>query len=137
MDASIEKLLIEFRPILAADYTAVRQFLSAAGWQQRVADAQKFAKMIEHTSRTMVALEGARVVGFARGVCDETSNGYISMVAVAEDMRGQGIGRELVERLIGNDTSITWVLRAGYGSEQFWEKVGFKRSDVAMERVRS
>lgn len=92
--------------------------------------------MIEHTSRTVVAFDGPRVVGFAKAVCDEVSNGYISMVAVAADRRGQGIGRELVDRLIGDDTGITWILRAGHGSEPFWEKVGFKHSDVAMERVR-
>ena len=53
------------------------------------------------------------MVGFARALCDGVSNGYLSMVAVAEDKRGLGIGRELVQRLTGDDPDITWVLRAG------------------------
>jgi predicted N-acetyltransferase YhbS len=93
--------------------------------------------MLAHTARTIVAIDDARVVGFARALCDEVSNGYISMVAVAEERRGQGIGREMVRRLIKDDTGITWVLRAGRGSEAFWEKVGFKASEVAMEKVRA
>ena len=128
---------MEFRPISPDDYEPVRQFLSDVGWQHRVADPEKFKKLMEHTSRTVVAYEGSRIVGFARALCDEVSNGYISMVAVAADKRGQGLGRELVRRLIGNDVGITWVLRAGHGSTGFWERVGFERSGIAMERVRA
>ncbi|HEV2827897.1 MAG TPA: GNAT family N-acetyltransferase, partial [Pyrinomonadaceae bacterium] len=87
-------------------------------------------------SRTVVAVEGSRIVGFARALCDDVSNGYISMVGVAADKRGQGIGYELVRQLIREDAGITWVLRAGRGSNRFWEKMGFKPSEVAMEKVR-
>ena len=76
-------------------------------------------------------------MGFAGALCDAVSDGYISMMAVAPDVRGRGVGRELVRQLIKDDTGIAWVLRAGRGSGGFWEKVGFRRSEVAMERVRS
>lgn len=92
--------------------------------------------MLKHTSRAVVAVDGTRVIGFARALCDEVSNGYVSMVAVAPDLRGRGIGRELVRQLIQDDTGITWILRAGHGSDKFWEKMGFQGSAVAMERVR-
>lgn len=127
---------LQFRPIQPEDFEGVRQFLAEQGWAQRVADPQKFRKMIEHTRRTVVAFENDRIVGFARALCDEVSNGYISMVAVADDKRKQGLGRELIRRLIGDDIGITWVLRAGWGSDEFWEHVGFRRSEVTMERVR-
>jgi predicted N-acetyltransferase YhbS len=127
---------MDFRAIAPGDYEPVRQFLSEAGWGHRVGDAEKFKKMMENTGRAVVALEGGRVVGFARALCDEVSNGYISMVAVAADRRGRGVGGELVRRLIGDDRGITWVLRAGRGSGRFWEKMGFKPSEVAMERAR-
>jgi predicted N-acetyltransferase YhbS len=128
---------MELRAITPEDYEAVRQFLAEAGWRQRVSDPERFRKMMERTSRTVVAWDESRVVGFARAVCDEVSNGYISMVAVAADYRRQGIGSQLVEHLIGDDSNITWILRAGRGSREFWEKVGFKASEVTMERVRT
>jgi len=84
----------------------------------------------------VLALDGERVVGFARALCDDAANGYIGTVAVAEDFRGRGVGRELVERLIGDDPAITWVLRAGRGSDEFWRKMGFTMSGVAMEKTR-
>lgn len=127
---------MEYRPLTSDDYEAVRLFLAEMGWQQRVADAAKFQKMMEHTSRAVVAVDGASIVGFARALCDEVSNGYISMVAVAPERRGQGIGRELVRRLMRDDAGITWMLRAGRGSDGFWEKLGFRASEVARERVR-
>lgn len=127
---------MEFRPITRVDYEAVRQFLAANGWEKRVADAEKFYKMMENASRTVVAFEGEKVIGFARALCDDVSNGYIGTVAVAEDRRGQGIGRTLVEKLIGDDKNITWVLRAGRGSEAFWKKMGFTVSETAMEKTR-
>jgi predicted N-acetyltransferase YhbS len=127
---------MEFRSITPDDYERVRQFLAEVGWEKRVSSAEQFRKMMEKTARTVVAWDDSRVVGFARALCDGVSNGYISMVAVAPDRRGEGIGRSLVEHLIEEDLNITWVLRAGRGSGGFWEKLGFKVSEVAMERVR-
>ena len=127
---------MEFRSITPEDYELVRQFLVEVGWEHRVGSPEQFRRMMENTDRTVVAWDDSRIVGFARAVCDGISNGYISMVAVAAEQRSQGIGRRLVEFLIGDDPGITWVLRAGRGSKEFWEKMGFKGSEVAMERVR-
>ncbi len=127
---------MEFRSISQRDFEAVRQFLFEAGWEHRVSDPQKFEIMMENTNRSVAAFEGLRIVGFARALCDEVSNGYISMLAVAADKRGQGIGSELVNQLIKDDVDITWVLRAGRGSDGFWMKMGFLPSTIAMERCR-
>ena len=127
---------MNFRAIMPADYEAVRQFLAENGWEKRVSDDERFRRMMENASRTVGAFDGERVVGFARALCDDVSNGYIGTVAVAEDFRRKGIGRKLVERLIGDDKHITWVLRAGRGSEEFWKKMGFTFSEVAMEKTR-
>lgn len=128
---------MKFRTVKPADYEAVRQFLAENGWQKRVENAEKFRRMMENASRTIVAFEGEKVIGFARALCDDVSNGYIGTVAVAEDFRRKGVGRELVERLMGNDKNITWVLRAGRGSEAFWKKMGFNNSGTAMEKTRT
>jgi ribosomal protein S18 acetylase RimI-like enzyme len=127
---------LEYRSAVAQDYEAVRQFLCEVGWRRRVGDPERFRAMLERAQRTVVAFDGGRVVGFARALCDGVSNGYISTVAVAGDMRGRGVGRELVRRLVGEGEGITWVLRAGRGSEGFWRRMGFVASEVAMERVR-
>ena len=128
---------MDFRSITPEDYDQVRQFLAEMGWQSRVSNLELFRKLIEKSDRTVVALDDTSVVGFARALCDDVSNGYISMVAVVPERRGQGIGRKLIEYLIHDNPDITWVLRARPGSEGFWEKLGFIGSDMAMERVRT
>ena len=63
---------------------------------------------------------------------------YLSMVAVAHGHRCRGLGRALVEHIIGDDADITWVLRAGReGAVEFFNKLGFSASTDAMERKRS
>jgi ribosomal protein S18 acetylase RimI-like enzyme len=130
--------MVVYRPVKTDDYVAVRTLLADNGWGARVNDADRFRAMLEGADRTVVALDAGCVVGFARALCDGVSNGYISMVAVAEDHRQQGIGRRLVEHLMRSevDRDITWVLRAGRDSRGFWERLGFKASEIAMEHVR-
>ena len=131
-------MMIEFREVNPDDYDQLRQFLSGQGWADRLRDVDRFRMMIEGADRTVIALEGERIVGFARALCDGASNGYISMLAVAADRRKRGIGRSLVERLMSGDAEghITWVLRAGRDSSGFWARLGFSSSSIAMELVR-
>jgi len=127
-----------FRPVQLEDYELVRQLLVDTGWHSRVANEERFKRMLDGANRTIVALEEMRVVGFARALFDGASNGYISTVAVAVDRQGRGIGREMVKRLmdVPDPDKITWVLRACRGSIPFWENMGFKKSETAMEIVR-
>jgi GNAT superfamily N-acetyltransferase len=128
---------VDFRPVSPPDYESVRAFLSSVGWESRVGDANRFSVLMEKADRTVVAWEGSTVVGFGRALCDDVSNGYLSMIVVSPDKRRQGIGREIIRRLTEpGRNEITWVLRAGHDSGPFWEKVGFVHSDIAMERTR-
>jgi GNAT superfamily N-acetyltransferase len=128
--------MVTYRPVEANEYEAVRLFMIEMGWDKRVEDQERFYQMVANADRTVVALDGDRIVGFARALCDGVSNGYIGTVAVAPDMRGRGIGRQIIEQLTGNDPNIIWMLRAGHDSGPFWEKVGFRRSEWAMEKPR-
>lgn len=131
-------MTIEFRQVKPNDYDALRQFLSEQGWDNRVGEVDRFRAMIEASNLTVLALDGDEIVGFARALCDGATNGYISMVAVAPERRRQGIGRELVTRLMSGDSErrITWVLRSRPDSTGFWTRMGFSPSSIAMERLR-
>jgi ribosomal protein S18 acetylase RimI-like enzyme len=85
----------------------------------------------------MVAVDEGHIVGFARAITDGLSNGYLSMVVVDEAYRGRGVGTALVERIVGNEPHVTWVLRASrQGAQGFFSKLGFSASSEAMEWVR-
>ncbi|WP_042880527.1 GNAT family N-acetyltransferase [Cupriavidus necator] len=128
---------MEIRNLLPEDIEAARQLLIANGWAQRVGGPEKFARLVANSQRVAVAVEDGEVVGFARALCDEVSDGFLSMVAVAPSHRRRGIGRALVRHIMGNDPDITWMLRAARSSEAaFFGQLGFTPSMVAMERRR-
>ncbi|WP_192562328.1 GNAT family N-acetyltransferase [Pseudomonas gozinkensis] len=128
---------ISIRDLLPTEVEAARQFLERHGWAHRIGTAEHFAQLVQNSQRTAVALSGQQIVGFARGITDGLSNGYLSMVVVDGQHRRAGIGRALVEQVMGDNPDITWVLRAGRdGAEAFFASLGFETSVIAMERLR-
>ncbi|MBS0427558.1 MAG: GNAT family N-acetyltransferase [Proteobacteria bacterium] len=116
------------------DLNSVYEILIANGWGHRVESAECLQQLVRASHRTAVASVGGQIAGFAHAITDGLSNGDLSMVVVAKPWRRQGVGRALVQHTIGEDQSITWVLRAGRtGAPDFFAKLGFLASVDAME----
>lgn len=77
--------------------------------------------------------ESGRLIGAGRALADGADCSYICDVAVHPDHQGQGIGKEIVSRLValsGGHKKI--ILYAAPGKEAFYRKLGFRRMATAM-----
>ena len=128
---------MEVRDLLSTEVESAQLLLCAHGWAHRIESLEWFAQLMKASQRTAVAVDAGEVVGFARGITDGLSSGYLSMVVVAPSHRGKGVGAALVKHIVGEGAGVTWVIRTGReGAREFFAKSGFVVSSVAMERVR-
>ena len=129
---------MEIRAVRTEEIEEARALLmQEPGWASRFKDPEEFRRLISKSQQALVAIEDGRIVGFVRAITDDMSNGYLTLLMVRTGHRGKGIGRALVRAVVGENTGMTWVLRADRGAEAFYERVGFVQSKVAMERPRA
>ena len=129
---------MEIRAVRDEEIEEARALLTQEpGWGSRFNDPGEFRRLISKSQRALVAIQDGRIVGFVRAITDDMSNGYLTLLIVQSDHRGKGIGRALVRAVVGENSGMTWVLRADRGAEAFYERIGFVRSKVAMERPRA
>lgn len=129
---------ISIRQLNTQELELSYQFIINNGWAHRINSLEMWEKTLQNSQRVVAAVIDNQIIGFARGITDEVSNGYLSMVVVAPEYRQQGVGRALINHIIEGNPAITWVLRAGRdGAETFFSKLGFNLSSIAMERLRA
>ncbi len=126
---------MQIRAIRPQEIEQARVLLQRANWGKRVSNPEVFSELLSHSQVAIVAVQNEEVIGFLRALTDSIFNGYISMVVVHEAHRGKGVGTALVKAVMGDRPEMTWVLRAGRdGVSEFYKKLGFSVSEVAMER---
>lgn len=77
--------------------------------------------------------DSGKLVAVGRALADGRDASYICDVAVHPDYQGQGLGREVVSRLVDfSKDHKKIILYAARGKEPFYRKLGFKRMTTAM-----
>lgn len=99
---------MQVRRILPEKFEQGRLLLATNDWEPRV---QLFRELVARSHVALVAVEDNVVVCFLRAISDDTFNGNISMVVVAREYRGRGIGTALVQHAMSDNDRITWVLQ--------------------------
>ncbi len=105
---------------------AIEEAAFATPWSRKSIEAE----LTNSCARYLVARTGGEVVGYA-GMWLVIDEAHITNVAVRADMRGQGLGRQLMGRLIqlAADSGMIWmtleVRRSNKAAQNLYRSFGF------------
>ncbi|HWH21430.1 MAG TPA: GNAT family N-acetyltransferase [Solirubrobacterales bacterium] len=95
----------------------------AEGWTTFAGSRDRAARAMSNPGVTaLVAVDEERVLGFAQAVGDGAFGGYLCMLLVAEDARGRGIGKALVERTLVESGVLRLDLLSSEGAMSLYER---------------
>jgi len=108
------------------------RLFESGGWWNESNDCSLINDIISGSFAFFVAVDTStgKAVGMARVLSDGTSDAYIQDMVVLDEYRGRGIGKLLVEKIIGfcDLRGIEWLgLIAEPGYYSFYEQVGFSK----------
>ena len=69
------------------------------GWPKKP-EPSKRLNIINSSDYVIIASDGNKIVGFITAISDKTLSAYIPLLEVLPEYRKQGIGRELVKRML-------------------------------------
>lgn len=114
--------------------TELRGFFE--GWPDPPSPATHL-RLLHASDAVMLAKEapGGQVVGFATAITDGVLTAYIPLLEVLPSYRGQGIGSELIRRLLKKLDSLYMIdLLCDLGLQPFYERLGMRRATGMMIR---
>jgi ribosomal protein S18 acetylase RimI-like enzyme len=102
------------------------------GWPAKPTP-EKHVKLLRESYAVELALDGDNVVGFATAISDGVLSAFIPLLEVLPEYQHQGIGTELVRRLLTRlDTLYMVDLCCDAGLEAFYTRFGFQVLDRGM-----
>jgi GNAT superfamily N-acetyltransferase len=120
--------MIEYRTDIP-DQGQFFALFGTTGWNSNYkATPQQLSDMLAHTWYKVSAYDGGQLVGFGRVVSDLVLHAMIYDMIVAPDYQGQGIGGEILARLVGKCQQVgirDIQLFCARGKRHFYEKRGF------------
>ena len=110
----------------------IRLYESAGLFDAPVKDEDRMRRMFESSNVVWTAWErdgtDVRLVGILRGWTDGAYDGYVGDLAVDGGRQKQGIGRELLARVIAQyGEEVQWVLRASPVAASYYQHLGWQK----------
>ena len=103
-----------------------------AEWPRRPS-TQRYLELLRGSYAVELALDDGQVVGFVTAISDGVLSAYIPLLEVLPEYQGQGIGTELIRRLLVRLDALYMVdLSCDASLEPFYGRLGFGVLDRAM-----
>jgi len=119
------------------DLDEVHRFLSTEAYWALGRSRETVERLVREAQRIVGLYQDGRQVGFCRAFTDGVSIVYLADVYVLPELRGRGLGVELVREMIENSPhmGVKWILHTT-DAHGLYEQFGFGRPDAkVMERL--
>ncbi len=125
--------MIEYRES-ASDLTSAQLTGFFVGWPNPPSP-ETHLRMLHGSSHVVLARDNGRVIGFINAVSDNVLSAYIPLLEVLPDYQHQGIGAELVRRMLRQLDGYYMVdLTCDLEIQPFYERRGLRRMTAMMRR---
>ena len=102
------------------------------GWPVKPSP-QRHLELLRGSYAVELGLDAGRVIGFATAISDGVVSAYVPLLEVLPEYQGQGIGTELIGRLVARLEGLYMIdLSCDANLEGFYERLGFRPLDRAM-----
>jgi GNAT superfamily N-acetyltransferase len=119
------------------DLDEVHRFLSTEAYWALGRTRETVERLVREAQRVVGLYRDGRQVGFCRAFTDGVAVVYLADVYVLPELRGRGLGVELVREMVENGpyADVKWMLHAT-DAHELYEQFGFGRPDAkVMERL--
>jgi predicted N-acetyltransferase YhbS len=120
------------------DLPELHRFISEESYWGRGRPREVVERLVREASRVVGLYKDGRQVGFARAVTDGVSFAYLADVYVLSELRGQGLGLELVREAVDGApfAGQRWLLHTR-DAHELYRRLGFAPPDDPMLMQRS
>lgn len=120
------------------DLDEVHRFLSEQAYWAKGRPRETQERLVREASRVVGLYLDGRQVGFCRAFTDALSIAYLADVYVLPELRGRGLGEELVREMIDNGpyANVKWLLHTS-DAHPLYRKFGFEEPSYKVLERRS
>jgi len=109
-------------------------YLFFEGWPKKPALAKRL-EILKNSDYVIIALDDENIAGFINAVTDKTLSAYIPLLEVIPKYRKQGIGTELVKRMLDQLKDYYMVdLCCDENLDGFYKKLGMEKVTGMIKR---
>ena len=104
------------------------------GWPQKPESAKRI-EILKNSDYVIIAKDGDNMIGFINAITDKTLSAYIPLLEVVPEYRKQGIGKELVKRMLEQLKDYYMIdLCCDEHLEGFYKKLGMQKVTGMIKR---
>ncbi|MCL6477264.1 MAG: GNAT family N-acetyltransferase [Peptococcaceae bacterium] len=114
------------------DFNEVREVIEKAGLAARPAEIVQ--KAFANSYVSVFVFSGEKLVGVGRAISDGAYEAGVYDIAVLPEYQGKGLGKVIMDEIIGRLQGMNIILYAMPGVENFYRKLGFRKMLTGMAK---